>query len=162
VAIGHTTLRRRRMPVEVLGVDHVFITVRDLAASEAYYDKVMKILGFRKNRTDIADEPHVHYYNRQFAYWLRPARAATHEHNPYAVGFHHLCFRVADRTDVDHAVTELEAAGISASVPRLYPEYGKDYYATFFVDPDGLRLEVRNFGEWWRRSVVAWREETVA
>lgn len=147
------------MPVEVLGVDHVFITVRDLTTSEEYYDKVMKVLGFRKNRAYIADEPHVHYYNRHFAYWLRPAHDPAREHSPYAAGLHHFCFRVSDQSEVDRAVSELEAVGISASAPRLYPEYGKDYYATFFVDPDGMRLEIRNFGEWWRRSLVAWREE---
>ena len=32
--------------------------------------------------------------------------------------------------------------GIDASLPRLYPEYAADYYATFFPDPDGMRLEV--------------------
>jgi glyoxylase I family protein len=147
------------MPIDVLGVDHVFVTVRDLVASEAYYDKVMKVLGFRKNRTSIADEPHLHYYNRNFAYWLRPARPPIGDYSPYAVGLHHFCFRVADQREVDRAAAELKAAGISASPPRLYPEYGKDYYATFFTDPDGVRLEIRNFGEWWRRSLVAWRDE---
>jgi catechol 2,3-dioxygenase-like lactoylglutathione lyase family enzyme len=150
------------MPVEVLGVDHIFITVRDLAASEAYYDKVMKVLSFRKNRTAIEGEAHVHYYNRHFAYWLRPARNAAVEHNPYGAGLHHFCFRVSDPSDVDRAAADLEAAGIHASAPRFYPEYGQDYYATFFVDPDGLRLEIRNYGEWWRRSIIAWKEEVVA
>ena len=28
-----------------------------------------------------------------------------------------------------------------------YPEYDADYYATFFEDPDGVRLEVTNFRE---------------
>lgn len=147
------------MPVEVLGVDHLFITVRDLIVAEEYYDKVMKILGFRKSRTYIVGEPHVHYYNRHFAYWLRPARDPDVEPRAYTAGLHHFCFRVGDQADVDRAATELEAAGISASVPRYYPEYGKDYYATFFADPDGLRLEIRNFGEWWRRSMSAWKEE---
>jgi glyoxylase I family protein len=150
------------MPVEVIGVDHIFITVRDLGAAEAYYDKVMQILGFRKNRAYIVGEPHVHYYNRHFAYWLRPARDPAGEHNPYAVGLHHLCFRVGDQSEVDRAAAELEAAGISASPPRLYPEYGRDYYATFFADPDGMRLEIRNFGDWWRRSMIAWKEEVAA
>lgn len=36
---------------------------------------------------------------------------------------------------------------------RYYPEYGLDYYATFFTDPDGLRLEVMNFREV-RRKIV--------
>jgi hypothetical protein len=26
--------------------------------------------------------------------------------------------------------------------PRLWPQYRADYYATFFLDPDGFRLEV--------------------
>jgi glyoxylase I family protein len=154
-----TAIEETGMPVEVLGIDHIFITVHDLAVAEEYYDKVMKILGFRKNRADIAGEPHVHYYNRYFAYWLRPAREAAVEHNSYAAGLHHVCFRVGDQADVDRAVLELEAAGISASAPRLYPEYGKDYYAAFFADPDGVRLEIRNFGEWWRRAITAWKEE---
>ena len=147
------------MPVEVIGVDHIFVTVRDLAAAEEFYDKVMKILGFRKHRTSIVGEPHVHYYNRQFAYWLRPARTPAIEHDPYTAGLHHFCFRVGDQSDVDRAATELGAVGISASAPRLHPEYGRDYYATFMTDPDGVRLEIRNFGEWWRRSVSVWKEE---
>jgi hypothetical protein len=31
---------------------------------------------------------------------------------------------------------------VVASAPRLYPEYNPEYYATFFVDPDGIRLEI--------------------
>jgi glyoxylase I family protein len=147
------------MPVEVIGVDHVFVTVRDLAVAEEYYDKVMRILGFRKNRSYIVGEPHVHYYNRHFAFWLRPAREPATAHNPYAAGLHHFCFRVGDQADVDRAVQELTTAGIAATEPRFYPEYGQDYYATFFTDPDGVRLEIRNFGEWWRRSAIAWKEE---
>ena len=147
------------MPVEVIGVDHIFITVRDLSAAEEYYDKVMKVLGFRKHRTYIVDEPHVHYYNRHFAYWLRPARDAVSEHNAYAAGLHHFCFRVGDQTEVDRAAAELEAAGITVTPPRLYPEYGRDYYATYLTDPDGVRLEIRNYGEWWRRSLSAWQAE---
>jgi len=150
------------MPVEVIGVDHVFITVRDLAAAEEYYDTVMKILGFRKNRTSIVGEPHVHYYNRHFAYWLRPARDAAAEHDAYRAGLHHICFRVGGQTDVDRAAAELAAAGIRVSAPQFYPEYGRDYYATFFADRDGVRLEVRNYGDWWKQSMVAWKEEAAA
>jgi hypothetical protein len=43
---------------------------------------------------------------------------------------------------------ELQVRGIDhiyvadASAPRLYPEYREDYYAIFFSDPDGIRLEL--------------------
>jgi catechol 2,3-dioxygenase-like lactoylglutathione lyase family enzyme len=150
------------MPVEVIGIDHIFITVRDLSVSEPFYDTLMRVLGFRKSNTQIAGEPHVHYYNRQLAYWLRPARQAERAHDPYAPGLHHLCFRVGDEADVERAAGELQAAGIQASAPRYYPEYGRDYYAIFLSDPDGVRLEIRNYGEWWRRAPSAWKAEEVA
>lgn len=147
------------MPVEVIGIDHIFISVRDLAVAEEFYDRVMQALSFRKNRTYIVGEPHVHYYNRQLAYWLRPARDVASEHNPYATGLHHLCFRVGDEADVERVAAELQAAGVKVTQPRYYPDYGRDYYATYFSDPDGLRLEVRNFGEWWRKAVYEWKAE---
>ena len=36
------------MPIEVMGIDHVFIAVRNLRVSEGFYDRVMDVLGFRK------------------------------------------------------------------------------------------------------------------
>jgi hypothetical protein len=43
---------------------------------------------------------------------------------------------------VDEAARGLHALGVDASEPKTYPEYAADYYATFFSDPDGIRLEV--------------------
>ena len=34
--------------MEVIGIDHLYLTVRDLARPEAFYDPVMELLGFRK------------------------------------------------------------------------------------------------------------------
>jgi glyoxylase I family protein len=47
-------------------------------------------------------------------------------------------------------------AGVEATEPRYYPEYDPDYYATFFEDPDGIRLEVTNFRERRRRRMFDW------
>jgi catechol 2,3-dioxygenase-like lactoylglutathione lyase family enzyme len=148
------------MPVEVIGVDHVYIAVRDLRGSEEFYDSVMQVLGFRKNTETLHGEPHVHYYNRQFGFTLRPARQGTPEHDPYAPGLHHLCFRVLDEPAVDRAVRDLRAAGIEVSDPRAYPEYSPDYYASFFSDPDGVRLEICNFWECRKRRMFDWEAES--
>jgi len=144
------------MPVEVIGIDHVYVTVRDLLRSEAFYDRALTVLGYRKVSSTIAGDPHVHYYNRQFGFSLRPARSGTADHDPYAPGLHHFCFRVVDETVVDRAATELRAAGIDVTEPRYYPEYAADYYATFFVDPDGVRLEITNFRQIRRRRLFDW------
>jgi catechol 2,3-dioxygenase-like lactoylglutathione lyase family enzyme len=127
---------------EVIAVDHVYVTVSDLARAERFYDVVMRLLDFRKGTTPIAGERHLHYFNRITQYTLRPARPGSPPHDPYRPGLHHVCFRVASRGDVEETARALRAAGIEASEPRLYPEYASDYYATFFADPDGIRLEV--------------------
>ncbi len=129
------------MAVEVEGLDHVYITVSDLGVSEPHYDGVMQLLDFRKGTLAVGGEPHCHYFNRVIQLTIRPA-AAPGRHDPYAPGLHHLCLRVASREAVDEVHRGLRALGIEASEPCLYPEYADDYYATFFADPDGIRLEV--------------------
>jgi catechol 2,3-dioxygenase-like lactoylglutathione lyase family enzyme len=129
------------MKLEVVALDHIYVSVRDLAASEAFYDPVMRLLDFRKGTAPIAGEPHLHYFNRALQYTIRPARSKE-RHDPYRAGLHHVCLRVASRADVDATARSLRALGIEATDPRTYPEYAPDYYATFFEDPDGIRLEV--------------------
>ena len=150
------------MSVEVIGIDHVYLAVRDLGRAEAFYDRLMDVLGFRKRSGTLAGEPHVHYYNRQFGFSLRPARPGTPAHDPYAPGLHHFCFRVVDEAAVDRAADALRRIGVKASPPRAYPEYAPDYYATFFTDPDGVRLEVTNFRLDRRRRMYDWDAEAPA
>lgn len=129
---------------EIIGIDHLYVTVSDLARSERFYDAVLPGLGFRKNEFVLGGERHVQYFNRHFGYVLRPARSAA-PHDPYAPGMHHLCLRVDTAEDVKEAARMLAAANIAASEPRLYPEYAPDYFAVFFRDPDGIRLEITNY-----------------
>lgn len=130
------------MPLEVTAVDHVYVTVTDMKRSERFYDAVMRLLGFRKGTTPINNEPHLHYFNPVTQYSIRPAKQRRARHDPYSPGLHHVCFRVATAADVDATAKGLRDLGIEATDPKFYPEYAPDYYATFFSDPDGIRLEV--------------------
>jgi catechol 2,3-dioxygenase-like lactoylglutathione lyase family enzyme len=143
------------VPVEVIGIDHVYLSVSDMARSRAFYDGVMRVLGYRSAESTIGGDPHVHYFNRQFGFSLRPARSPA-SHDPYAPGLHHFCFRVVDNHAVDRACRELRALGVTVSEPKLYTEFMPDYYAIFFEDPDGIRLEVTNFRENRRRRMFDW------
>lgn len=129
---------------EIIGIDHLYITVSDIARSERFYDVVLAGLGFRKNDFVLGGERHVQYFNRHFGYVLRPARSAR-RHDSYTPGLHHLCFRVESAADVQEAARMLAAANIDVGEPRLYPEYAPDYFAVFFTDPDGIRLEITNY-----------------
>lgn len=142
---------------EIIGIDHIYLSVSDLARSAEFYDRAMPVLGFRRNVFAIGDEPHIQYFNRHFGIVLRPARSGD-AHDPYRSGLHHLCLRVDTATDVEAAVAELRAAGISASEAKLYPEYAPDYVATFFEDPDGIRLEITNYRQERRERHDGWWE----
>jgi catechol 2,3-dioxygenase-like lactoylglutathione lyase family enzyme len=117
---------------------------------------MLGVLGYRKASAPIGGEPHRHYFNRHFGFSIRPARAGTAAHDPYAPGLHHFCFRVEDERAVDQAARELVAAGVAATPPRYYPEYDADYYATFFTGPDGVRLEITNFRASRRQRMAHW------
>lgn len=130
------------MTIEVTAVDHIYVAVTDIDRSERFYDAVMKLLGFRKGIFPINNERHLHYFNRVTQYTIRPARAGAPPHDPYSPGLHHVCLRVPTPADVDAVARGLRELGVGASDPKPYPEYADDYYATFFTDPDGIRLEV--------------------
>jgi len=142
---------------EIAGIDHIYITVSDMERSERFYDVAMRALAFRKNSFTIGGDRHVQYYNRHFGYVLRPAKSGT-IHDCYSPGLHHLCFRVESEVDVVSASAALRAAGVEATEPRRYPEYAPDYFATFFADPDGVRLEITNYRKERRDRHDRWNE----
>ena len=130
---------------EVIGIDHIYFNVSDLARAEPFYDAVLQTaLGFRKTRFALDGEPHIQYFNRHFGLVLRPARIAG-AHSSYSPGLHHFCLRVDSPADVVAVAEQLRSLGVEASAAKLYPEYAPDYWATFFADPDGIRLEVTNY-----------------
>jgi catechol 2,3-dioxygenase-like lactoylglutathione lyase family enzyme len=82
--------------IDVTGIDHLYLAVRDFDRSVAFYDRVMRFLGFKKGTFPIAGERHAHYYNRETQISIRPARS-DQPHDSYRAGLHHVCLRVADR-----------------------------------------------------------------
>lgn len=144
--------------VEVLGIEHIYLTVSSLTISEPFYDTLLvEVLGFRKSKFAFGNEPHINYYNRHFGLVLRPARTAS-RHDAYSPGVHHLCLRVETEDDVRRAWRALHAHGIEASPVQCYAQYAEDYYATFLNDPDGIRLELANFRKERQERFHHWEE----
>ncbi|MGH7083694.1 MAG: VOC family protein [Acetobacteraceae bacterium] len=61
------------------------------------------------------------------------------------IGFHHYAFQLRSRRDVDALQAFLEENNVPIVDPAS--EYYDDYYAVFFTDPDGLKLEGMKYGE---------------
>jgi glyoxylase I family protein len=143
---------------EVIGIDHIYLSVSDLPRSEAFYDLVLQqVLGFRKSAFALGGEPHRQYFNRHYGIVIRQARQLT-PHEPYAPGLHHLCLRVNTIDDVVAVANGLISRGVAATPARCCPDYAEDYWATYFTDPDGLRLEVTNYRAERRQRHDHWDE----
>jgi predicted lactoylglutathione lyase len=55
---------------------------------------------------------------------------------------HHLAWNAASREDVDEFHALLVRTDVTVlDAPAHYPEYSEGYYAVFFADPDGMKLE---------------------
>jgi catechol 2,3-dioxygenase-like lactoylglutathione lyase family enzyme len=69
-------------------------------------------------------------------------RGAARKHDRYSPGMHHLALRAKSKDDVDALYKKLKTFGVTIrDAPAEYPNYGKGYYAVFFADPDGPKLE---------------------
>jgi catechol 2,3-dioxygenase-like lactoylglutathione lyase family enzyme len=126
---------------KVVGIDHISIRVKDYEKSKAFYGRLFDFLGF-----EISDEyPNtIGWTNGKTRYWIAPAEGRK-SHRIGDVGFHHYAFELRNRKDVDALQAFLEKEGVKIVDPA--DEYYDDYYAVFFLDPDGLKLEGMKYGE---------------
>jgi len=67
-------------------------------------------------------------------------------HNRFRPGLHHLALKAKERDDIDRFHDFLKSEGLTIlDKPTYYPAYGPDYYAIFFSDPDGIKLELVHY-----------------
>jgi catechol 2,3-dioxygenase-like lactoylglutathione lyase family enzyme len=137
--------------MDVLGIDHLDLTATRLARSIPFYESVLSALGFSR----VAHPTYTAWSNGKMTIGLREA-AETERDVPfdrYRAGLHHVALRVLARDDVDRVHELLLASGVPVlDPPQEYPQYGPAYYAVFFADPDGIKLEVVHFPwGYWRR-----------
>ena len=131
--------------VRVVGIDHLSIRVSDYQKSKAFYGRLFPFLGF-----ELSDEydDAIGWTNGKTRFWISPAdvQGKKRGYRIGDVGFHHYAFQLRSRKDVDALQTFL-TEDLRATIVDPAAEYYDDYYAVFFLDPDGLKLEGMKYGE---------------
>jgi catechol 2,3-dioxygenase-like lactoylglutathione lyase family enzyme len=137
--------------MDVLGLDHVDLRVTNLERSTRFYDRILGALGFSR----VVHPSYVAWSNGKMNIGLRHVMGAKEETVPLErrPGLHHLALRVRARQHVDQFYAFLQSQDVVIlDAPAAYPQYRPDYYAVFFADPDGLKLELVHFPwGYWRR-----------
>jgi glyoxylase I family protein len=124
-------------------MNHLSITVSDRDKSEPFYDAVLTFMGYEQVER-----------NEEFTMWWSPPAGAiligaaspdcmNKQHDRYSPGLHHLAFNADNREQVDNLYQRLlEMNATILDAPAEYPQYAEGYYAVFFADPDGIKLEL--------------------
>lgn len=145
------------MPTRGL-ISHIDLSIGDPERSIPFYSALFGALGWTRFASEQPGFTGPHpsraaWFTRYpsgafFGIEVRPGRPESRErkHDRHAPGLHHLAFHAESREDVDAIHAAVEAAGGTVLDPPTdyggQPGYGPGYYAAFFADPDGVKLEV--------------------
>jgi glyoxylase I family protein len=127
------------------GVHHVDLVVSSIERSLSFYRDLLGPLGWHGLSETEGERGETIWYlwGPGSSIGLREAQSETQDGvDRYRLGLHHLAFEAYSRSVVDERADWLEEQG--AEIESLPREYGyiPGYYAVFFYDPDGLKLEI--------------------
>lgn len=118
---------------QIVGLDHITVPVKDLRAARRFYRAALGALGMKVNSD----------FSSALALGSKKERIFWLSRDPSASGGGHYAFRVDRREEVDdfHRAA-LAAGGTDHGAPGPRPDYGRNYYAAFVLDPEGNNIEV--------------------
>ena len=127
------------------GVHHVDLVVSSIERSLAFYRDLLAPLGFHRIGEVEGERGETIWYlsGPGTSIGLREAQSdRDRPYDRYEVGLHHLALEASSRGVVNERATWLRSQG--AEIESGPQEYGylPGYYAVFFYDPDGIKLEI--------------------
>ena len=127
------------------GVHHIDLVVSSIERSLPFYRELLAPLGFHRVGEVEGERGETIWYlgGPGSAIGLREAQTeGAQPYDRYRVGLHHLALEARSRGVVDDRAEWLR--GYGAEIESEPQEYGymPGYYAVFFYDPDGIKLEI--------------------
>jgi len=127
------------------GLHHVDLVVSSILRSLPFYRQLLEPLGWHRVGEVEGERGETIWYisGPGSSLGLREAQSVTEgPFDRYRIGVHHVAFEAPSRFEVDERADWLRARGVAIeSGPEEY-SYIPGYYAVFFYDPDGIKLEI--------------------
>jgi glyoxylase I family protein len=126
-----------------MGIHHLDLVVTSLERSVSFYRELLEPLGYSRVGDIVGERGETVRYvaGSGPAIGIRDAKVAG-EYDRYRVGVHHVAFEAPSRDVVDERHRWAMERGVQIESPPKEYEYMPGYYAFFFYDPDGIKLEV--------------------
>jgi glyoxylase I family protein len=128
---------------------HVDLVVSSIERSLAFYRGFLGPLGWTDLHEVAGERGETIYYVSMpiagaAALGLREKQSDAHgtPYDRYAVGVHHVCFDAPSREVVDERARWIADQGAEIESGPAQYDYTPGYYAVFFYDPDGIKLEL--------------------
>jgi len=130
--------------VRSTGVHHVDLVVSSIERSLPFYQGLLGPLGYYQVTEVEGERGETIWYlaGPGTAVGLREAQTDSAPHDRYALGLHHLAFEADSRAQVDELAAWVSGQGAEIESPAQEYTYMPGYYAVFFYDTDGLKLEI--------------------
>jgi glyoxylase I family protein len=129
--------------VRSTGVHHVDLVVSSIERSLPFYTELLGPLGYSRVGEVEGERGETIWYlsGPGTSLGLREAQSDS-PHDRYSVGLHHLAFEADSRAEVEERAAWVRTRNVEIeSDPQEYA-YQPGYYAFFFYDPDGIKLEI--------------------
>jgi len=129
--------------MDLPGVHHLDLVVSSIDRSFPFYRQLLEPLGYTRVGEVAGERSETIWYlgGAGVAVGLREAQTAG-AFDRYRIGVHHVAFRAASREVVDERHRWALGRGVEIESPPKEYSYIPGYYAFFFYDPDGIKLEV--------------------
>jgi glyoxylase I family protein len=131
--------------VRSTGFHHVDLVVSSILRSLPFYRQLLEPLGWHRVGEVEGERGETIWYisGPGSSLGLREAQAESEgAFDRYRIGVHHVAFEAPSRFEVDERAEWLRGRGVPIeSGPEEYA-YIPGYYAVFFYDPDGIKLEI--------------------
>jgi catechol 2,3-dioxygenase-like lactoylglutathione lyase family enzyme len=127
-----------------MGLHHLDLVVSSIERSLPFYRGLLGPLGWHGIGEVEGERGETIWYlsGRETSIGLREAQSESGPYDRYAVGLHHLAIEAPSRAVVNERAAWLRMNGATIeSEPQEYT-YLPGYYAVFFYDPDGMKLEI--------------------
>jgi glyoxylase I family protein len=132
--------------VRKTGVDHLDLVVSNLARSLELYRALLEPLGYVRASEIVGERgERVVYLGGSGVVSVSLRQAQTRgRYDHYRIGIHHIAFQAPSREIVDERLRWARQQGLEIeNDPKEY-DYRPGYYAGFFYDHDGIKLEIVN------------------